>query len=275
MHISKLAITFKFLILIFWGCNIPKSDISNTQISSSNYPSAAQIGEKPSDFKAKLVAAYPDFLKGYHENSILFHDGTEIQWDDGKEKEFAKLESDADLEDMFRFAYPIDSVRFEFNYDPGRIRQEEFFKKMYGNSPQEVKTNLVTIQWLPNLIGKEIQITKVNGVNRALEAVSKDLEKIGKDILIYLDPIAGTFNWRKIAGTEQLSVHSFGAAIDLNVSFSDYWRWSAEFKQNKALKYRNRIPLEIVKIFEKQGFIWGGKWFHYDTMHFEYRPELL
>jgi hypothetical protein len=28
-------------------------------------------------------------------------------------------------------------------------------------------------------------------------------------------------------------------------------------------------------VFEKHGFIWGGKWYHYDTMHFEYRPELL
>ena len=26
---------------------------------------------------------------------------------------------------------------------------------------------------------------------------------------------------------------------------------------------------------EKHGFIWGGRWYHYDTMHFEYRPELL
>ncbi|MDD5211432.1 MAG: M15 family metallopeptidase, partial [Sulfuricurvum sp.] len=25
----------------------------------------------------------------------------------------------------------------------------------------------------------------------------------------------------------------------------------------------------------KYGFIWGGRWYHYDTMHFEYRPELL
>jgi peptidoglycan LD-endopeptidase CwlK len=33
--------------------------------------------------------------------------------------------------------------------------------------------------------------------------------------------------------------------------------------------------MEIVKIFEKYGFIWGGKWYHYDTMHFEYRPELI
>jgi HSP20 family protein len=39
--------------------------------------------------------------------------------------------------------------------------------------------------------------------------------------------------------------------------------------------YRNRMPQEIVSIFERQGFIWGGKWNHFDTMHFEYRPELL
>ena len=32
---------------------------------------------------------------------------------------------------------------------------------------------------------------------------------------------------------------------------------------------------KIVEIFERHGFIWGGKWYHYDTMHFEYRPELL
>ena len=31
----------------------------------------------------------------------------------------------------------------------------------------------------------------------------------------------------------------------------------------------------IVDVFERNGFIWGGKWYHYDTMHFEYRPELL
>ncbi len=35
-----------------------------------------------------------------------------------------------------------------------------------------------------------------------------------------------------------------------------------------------QIPMEIVRIFEKHGFIWGGRWHHYDTMHFEYRPEL-
>jgi hypothetical protein len=26
---------------------------------------------------------------------------------------------------------------------------------------------------------------------------------------------------------------------------------------------------------ERFGFIWGGKWHHFDGMHFEYRPELI
>jgi hypothetical protein len=34
-------------------------------------------------------------------------------------------------------------------------------------------------------------------------------------------------------------------------------------------------PQAIVELFEKQGFIWGGTWSHFDLMHFEYCPELL
>jgi len=49
-----------------------------------------------------------------------------------------------------------------------------------------------------------------------------------------------------------------------------YWLWGP-----KGAAYRNRLPFGIVQIFEKHGFIWGGKWGHFDTMHFEYGPELL
>lgn len=34
-------------------------------------------------------------------------------------------------------------------------------------------------------------------------------------------------------------------------------------------------PEEVVNVFENHGFIWGGKWRNYDTIHFEYRPELI
>jgi hypothetical protein len=62
-------------------------------------------------------------------------------------------------------------------------------------------------------------------------------------------------------------------AIDINAQWSDYWRWRRPVGGKSP--HRNRIPGEIVEIFEKYGFIWGGKWYHCDTMHFEYGPELL
>ena len=34
-------------------------------------------------------------------------------------------------------------------------------------------------------------------------------------------------------------------------------------------------PETFIEAFERRGFVWGGKWFFYDTMHFEYRPEIL
>ncbi|MBN9071220.1 MAG: M15 family metallopeptidase [Rhizobiales bacterium] len=71
-----------------------------------------------------------------------------------------------------------------------------------------------------------------------------------------------------------MSMHAYGAAIDLNTKYTAYWQWQ---KPDAAghIKWSNRIPKEIVDIFERHGFIWGGRWYHYDTMHFEYRPEML
>ena len=68
-------------------------------------------------------------------------------------------------------------------------------------------------------------------------------------------------------------MHGYAAAIDLNLDYSDYWLWNA--RSSVSIPYKNRFPQQIVEIFERHGFIWGGRWYHYDTMHFEYRPELL
>ena len=40
------------------------------------------------------------------------------------------------------------------------------------------------------------------------------------------------------------------------------------------LENRWKPPEMVIKAFEQEGFIWGGKWPLYDNMHFEYRPEL-
>jgi len=222
---------------------------------------------------ADLVRAYPDFLKGCSGNTLIWRDGTRMRYDDGKRKSFEQALNHPDPEDMFRYPYPRGAKGYNVpppkNYDPGRIRYEPLFRKMYGNSASQVRHHLSTVNWF----GQKIRVTTVNGVANRLRAVKRDLEReIRRNPRLkkYLTPIGGTFAWRHIAGTNRLSVHSFGAAMDINVKYSAYWRW------NKGpYRYRNQIPLTIVKAFERHGFIWGGKWYHYDTMHFEYRPELL
>ena len=213
----------------------------------------------------KLIAVYPQIV-GCKRNHIIWSDGTKMLYNDTKSKrDFNYLLNHADIEDMFRYSYlngPYSNP--PRNYDPGRIRNDAFFKKMYGSSSREVRRHLRTINWF----GRRLRVTTINGIDRKLQTIERELRALGPRYAKYLTPPGGTFNWRKIAGTTRLSVHSFGAAIDINTKYSNYWRWSRG-------RYQNKIPLKIVKIFERHGFIWGGKWYHYDTMHFEYRPELL
>ena len=229
----------------------------------------------PNEIK-KLKKAYPGEIIGYGKNYVLFNDSAKLIFDDGKAKSFIELLKNADIQDMFTFPYPKGEINsaIKKNHDPGRIRNEEFMKKMYGKTANEVQKNLVEIVWCPNLVNQKLKISSKNGVNKQLLAVSAELDQ-HPEWKEYLRS-SGTFNWRVISGTNRLSTHSFGTAIDLNTKYSNFWQWDCKCSdENVDLKYKNSIPQGIVAIFEKHGFIWGGKWYHYDTMHFEYRPELL
>jgi hypothetical protein len=161
------------------------------------------------------------------------------------------------------------------NFDPGRIRNEPFFLKLYGGTEKEVEKNLTVITWCPKLVGQQVRVTRINGIDKKLTQISKELDE-HPELKKYLSNIGGTFTWRNIAGTKRHSMHSFGMTIDINTDYSDYWQWAFKCgNENAVIEYKNRIPQVIVNTFEKYGFIWGGKWYHYDTMHFEYRPELI
>ncbi len=223
-----------------------------------------------------FLKAYPDHIASISPNTLHWKDGTTMLYDDGLAKDFNTRLNAPDLEDQMSVPYPkgINYPIPQKEDDPGRIRYEPFFKKMYGDSPKAVKSKLVTIRWMPKTVNKKIRISSVNHVNLHLQAVSEELDALPKELKKYVSKVCGTFVWRNIAGTRRLSLHSFGIAIDINRKYSHYWRWNNP-DPNSDQKYKNLIPLQIVEIFEKHGFIWGGKWYHYDTMHFEYRPELL
>ncbi|HRK24637.1 MAG TPA: M15 family metallopeptidase [Beijerinckiaceae bacterium] len=220
-----------------------------------------------------LVAAYPAVLAGHDGTHLMFRDGTRLAVSDGRTgKSFDEKLRSASILDQMSLPYPKGPLTGPPGPqdDPGRFRNQAFFDKIYGDcSRGGVRKSLVRVPWLPKSGGGTVEITSINGVADRLRAVSEDLDRLPLEIRKFAFPSAGTFNCRTVKDTGARSMHAWGAAIDLNTRYSDYWLWS------KGKGYRNRIPFEIVAVFERHGFIWGGKWGHYDTMHFEYRPELL
>lgn len=268
---SATAAAVLLLCLTFAGHGATAETTGRTLASP-----VAFFGLGRSDAKRALAAAYPDAFR-IEGNLVVFPWGTRIVWDDGRTKSPQELLIEADVEDVFAYDYPSASrgqLAPHRNEDPGRVRSDAFFRALYGASAEEVRRSLRDVRWLPALGGGTLSVTTRFGVDRRIEAISDELQRLPSRFHQFLVPPAGAFNWRPIAGTDRLSVHSFGAAVDINTRFTNYWRWD-KAAEGGLIPYRNRIPLEIVSIFEKHCFIWGGRWYHYDTMHFEYRPELL
>lgn len=220
----------------------------------------------------RLLSVYSEHIKDYKNNKIYFADGTSMIYDDGVEKSFEEKLNNPDIEDMFSIKYNDSEFAIpEYLADAGRIRCDTLFKKMYGETKQDVIDNLEPINWF----GKRIQVTKINGVADSLKKVKQTLESLNKYETYMTN--SSSFNWRKVRGTtNRMSAHSYGIAIDINICNSDYWVWKyPNAREIDTIEYVSRIPMEIVEVFEKYGFIWGGRWYHFDTMHFEFRPELL
>lgn len=233
-----------------------------------------------------LKQAYPNQIQSINARYITWQDGTIMPLHDGKQNKTVQEKLDTpSMADQLEMAYLIGKPALPPINDPGRIRYEPFFTKMYGHSAAAVHRKLTNFYWMSKIFGKRylLQVTTVNAVDKKLAKVSAALEKLVEmhpEFKKYLENPGGVFNWRKIANTNRLSPHSFGMTIDINTKYANYWQWDLAkqglpIKETIPLTYQNKIPWEIVAIFEKYGFIWGGKWYHYDTIHFEYRPERL
>jgi hypothetical protein len=224
----------------------------------------------------RLVKAYPDWIASRDNDYVVLRNGAKFAISDHRaNKSFDDLVEHPDIDDMFYAPYPAGSIPKQppKNFDPGRVRFEPLFVAMYGDCRRnDVTPKLQTIEWLPAHNGGRTAVTAVNAVDKALAAVSRELDTLPSDFIRFLVPTSGTYNCRAVAGSSVRSMHAYGAAIDLNVKYADYWRWSTD---PHSPIWKNRIPIEIVSVFERHGFIWGGYWYHFDTMHFEYRPELL
>jgi hypothetical protein len=219
---------------------------------------------------AILMKVYSDCVKDFRDGYLIMADGSQILYDDKREKDFETMLDESSPKDMFAMPYDRNREKPKYLADAGRSRCEQLFKSMYGHNAAEVQKQMEKVEWF----GQQIQFSKTNGCSDSLRAVACEMSKHPK----YLDYMkqASTFYWRAVRGAKRQSAHSYGIAIDINTQFSNYWLWTNKgAKETDKIIYENRIPIEIVHIFERYGFIWGGRWYHYDTMHFEFRPELL
>jgi D-alanyl-D-alanine carboxypeptidase len=88
----------------------------------------------------------------------------------------------------------------------------------------------------------------------AFQGLLGDLQKEG-----YNPTSSGGFNYRPIRGSDKLSQHAFGTAIDVSAD------------ENPLGGARSNLPANTGELARKWGLEWGGNWkSRPDPMHFEY-----
>lgn len=268
----------------------------------------------------RIVEAYSSCHEGMVYDSktklvTIDHYSSRVPCSDGKNLPFFDRLEKSDFASQLAIAYRTGVVSLpntNENDDAGRFRFDPMFKSIYGDSAQAVRRNLISVPFL----NQRVPFNAKNGAASALASVGVDLQKeiqLNTELRNFLKPwltkkidlALMTFNWRKVAPTNRLSNHSFGAAIDLNHPTPDgpvYWLWDLARQRQKQIEQRTgrkvrltdvlktirerdsadfkptriiKTPRKLIEIFERHGFIWGGKWFHFDSMHFEYRPEFF
>jgi hypothetical protein len=182
----------------------------------------------------------------------------------------------------------IEALRLYGGAEARRSEEDQyrgFQGALYGGlSRREIEAQLRGIEFL----GKKISVH--SDIVQALRRIGTVIQKAavqdsaeGKEIAVFLESIGqiGGYNWREIRGSRRMSHHSWGLALDIQPKKLNgkaiYWLWERP-RNDKwmlvPLETRWMPPDPVIKAFENEGFVWGGKWALYDNMHFEYRPEL-
>ena len=157
-----------------------------------------------------------------------------------------------------------------------------FFEAIYGaQSRASLEANLASETFLgkKTTVHKRIVPALKRVESRILEAAKTD-----EAVRQFVDGLksADAYNWRRIAGTNRLSFHSLGIAVDVlpkRITGEIFWSWARDKNPDgwmlTPISRRWTPPQAVIDIFEDEGFIWGGKWAIWDNMHFEYHPELI
>ncbi|MDR0511528.1 MAG: M15 family metallopeptidase [Treponema sp.] len=158
-------------------------------------------------------------------------------------------------------------------------RSEHLFNAIYrASTREEAERQLQNITFF----GHRVRVH--NAIVAPLSLVEQRVRNLSVNdasVRAWINNIDRTYGfvWRNIGGTQSRSFHSYGIAIDIMPRYTGgrevFWGWARTEWWNIPHERRYHPPTSVVQAFEAFGFIWGGKWSIFDTIHFEYRPELL
>ena len=107
----------------------------------------------------RLHAAYPDHIKSVSQTGIIWSDNSFMPLGASHASQADKLNNPSLRDQLEQPDYTPGEPTTAPTTDPGRIRYEPFFRKMYGNSPAEVEKQLETMLWMPNIYGADEKIS--------------------------------------------------------------------------------------------------------------------
>ncbi len=107
--------------------------------------------------------------------------------------------------------------------------------------------------WKPATEVRSVRVNRV--IAEEVEAALKALVDCGvwDDFRTY----DGGYCWRPKRGSDKLSMHGFGGALDFNAATNE-------------LGMVGDMKVAIVDVFEGRGWEWGGRWRRPDPMHFQW-----
>lgn len=137
-------------------------------------------------------------------------------------------------------------------------------RAFYGAPGDESNLVPITFPYPMFYEGRVVTKTRVN--KKCADSLFAVLKEIGsslgakRDVMEEAEDYGGVFNFRLKRGGTTYSLHAFGAAIDLDAddnTFRDSWPMKAD------------MPLEIMEVFARQGWLSAGAFWGYDAMHFQ------
>ena len=179
------------------------------------------------------------------------------------------------------YDYAIGKIEKLPGYQELTLRSSDFLDHLFGTSEIELRTQC---DWVPFL---EHKAYMNHFCEEALSNVEEEILKAAQtdqEVQAFIDNLDTIFSFqlRNIRGTNNVSYHSYGLALDLvptsyNKKHAN-WKWSTALVDEWhtiPLEERWSPPQKVIDAFEKNGFVWGGKWSHFDNIHFEYAPEII